>query len=636
VLERLIPAIESEVSGERALESVRSLTRFHRVQASPGLSEAADWLAGELERAGLRVEIEHAPGDGRTRRLGHLMPEGWSCARATAVLHGDGPARILCDYASQSLSLILRSMPARGRFAIVRVLDGMEPADYDGIDVRGRVVLTRGDVHRVHQLAVVERGAAGLLSFGRRLLPGVRDEHTDPEAIAYTSFWWGENETRGWGFAISPAEAARIGERLAAGSRLELEIEIESRAYEIPIPLVSALHDAGGSAPGEEVVIVSHLCHPRPSANDNASGVAANLEAARAIAALRKAGALPQARRRIRHLWMPEFTGTYAWLASRAQDSPGRFTAALNLDMVGEDQSQCGSTFLLEHAPWFSASFAEALLHDIRKQSIPASAGVRMADAPYSGGSDHTVFLDPAIGVPCPMLIQWPDRYYHSSLDTPDRCDPRSLALTARCAATYAAFIAAAGPAEREALALRVAAHARRRMRTAAGEDDPQRRVEAELERGLAALRTLDRIAVGPPGEAVARESEALVEFQRDEIRPALGPHAPSPPPASRSEASRRIPQRRLAAPLHYQRRLIEGWTRLPLEARERWRAAESAPLDLALPIDLAWSLADGRREITAIARMVWLETGRHVTESLEEFFDWTTALGLSAWRTEE
>ena len=89
MFERWVDPLSRVISGERALETVRSLTAFHRVQASPGLSAAAEWLASELERLGLDVAIEQVPGDGRTRLLGHLMPQGWACERATAILHGD-------------------------------------------------------------------------------------------------------------------------------------------------------------------------------------------------------------------------------------------------------------------------------------------------------------------------------------------------------------------------------------------------------------------------------------------------------------------------------------------------------------------------------------------------------------------
>ena len=44
---RLLESVRREVSGERALESVRALTRFHRVQAS---SDAREGLAAQRER----------------------------------------------------------------------------------------------------------------------------------------------------------------------------------------------------------------------------------------------------------------------------------------------------------------------------------------------------------------------------------------------------------------------------------------------------------------------------------------------------------------------------------------------------------------------------------------------------------
>ena len=212
------------------------------------------------------------------------MPEGWECTHARATLHAGERRELLCDYETHPLSLILRSAPASGRSAILALDDGTEDDHYRGLDVRGRVVLTSGDVHRVHRLAVVERGAAGLLSDGRRLVPPVRDRFDDPDALPYTSFWWGEESRRGWGFVVSPRAGASLRARLRAGEPLALEVEIESRAFATSIPLVSAV--LPGRQPAETLVL-SHLCHPQPSANDNASGVAAALEAARALAALR-------------------------------------------------------------------------------------------------------------------------------------------------------------------------------------------------------------------------------------------------------------------------------------------------------------------------------------------------------------
>ncbi len=643
----LLEVVRGEASGERALESVRALARFHRVQSSPGYDEAADWLTRQLERMGLAVEIEHVAGDGRTRCFGALMPRGWSCARATASLLDRGARERLCDYDAEKLSLVLRSAPARGRFRIVALEDGSEDAHYHGNEVRGAVVLTRGAVHEVHRRAVVARGAAGILYDGRRLLPPVRDALDDPDALAYTSFWWSETEPRGWGFVLSPRVGQRLRERLRSGSGLELEVEIESTAFDTRIPLVSAvLPRAGGIGAGDEVLVVSHLCHPQPSANDNASGVAANLESACVLAALRARGAWSPQSRGVRFLWVPELTGTHAWVSldpARAR----RIAGALNLDMVGEDQERCGSTLLLEHPPCFAGSFAEELLRRIRAQAVdwvPSYSGpghyslTRMAEVPYSGGSDHAALIDPAIGVPCPMLIQWPDRFYHSSHDTADKCDPRSLALAARCAATYAGCLAAAGPAELEWLAEAVSRGARRRLLDSLDADDPSRAFERERVRASRAVASLARL--GTDRGALGRVAAALEDFAAREG--ACVPACALPPRTK--VAPRTRPRRRIGAPLDHQRHLLPGWEGLDEADRDGWRRLDATIAGGGTTLELAWYACDGRRTLEEIAHLVWLETGERVAPagdggskpSLQEFFERAAALGLCVWAEEE
>src|ERR1041385_911205 len=46
-------AIQKHVDGGYALDALRALGKFHRVQGSPGFKAAADWVAGELGAAGV-------------------------------------------------------------------------------------------------------------------------------------------------------------------------------------------------------------------------------------------------------------------------------------------------------------------------------------------------------------------------------------------------------------------------------------------------------------------------------------------------------------------------------------------------------------------------------------------------------
>lgn len=625
----LLARVRNEVSGARALADVAAVSRFHRVQASPGYDEAARWLEGTLAAAGLEPEREQVPGDGRTRCLGMLMPRGWECRRARAVLV-DGAAReTLCAYPEQSLSLVLRSSAATGRFALVDVGAGTEIADYEGREVRGRVVLASGPAHRVHRLAVVGRGAAGIVTDTRRLVPPVRRAEDERVALNYTSFWWNEDEARGWGFVVAPETGDHLRARLAAGASLDLEVEIDARDFATAIPLVSTRVGPRG---GAEVLVTAHLCHPRTSANDNGSGVAAALETARVLRSLAASGAW-RPRHAVRFLWMPELTGTHAWLAGDPERA-ARTLAALNLDMVGEDQQACGSTLLLEHPPCFSASFATDLLARVRAEAVEWVDGfsgpghysmTRMAEVPYSGGSDHVTWIDPAIGVPCPMLIQWPDRFYHSSHDTVDKTDPASLALAARCAATYAGWLAAADGAGIEWLGALVRRGAERRLLAALDAEDAPVAAPRERFRGRRAIESLSRL--GLAGEACREAAAGFERFceERGVRSPDLARGGP-------------VHARRVGAPLDFHSHLWAGHPRLdPAQAEELRRLTAEFPGGTTA-LDVAWTACDGRRGLAEIAALVALESGREVAVGTAEpgavglarFFALTGTLGLS------
>ena len=639
--ERLLEAVRRECDGERALADVRAISRFHRIQASPGYDAAADWLERAIREAGLEPERVNVRADGRTRHMGFPMPEGWRCRSASAALHGARGEEELADFARSPLSIVQRSAAARGRYPLV-ALGSLD--ELDGADVRGKAVLVSAPAQRAHERAVVERGAAGLLMDGRRLMPPVRTDAHDRDSLAYASFWWAGDRPRGWGVVVSPARGAELRERLAAGERLDVDVSFDCERYVGEFSLLTAR--MAGALPGE-VLVTAHLCHPQPGANDNASGAAAALEVARVLAALAARREWGEPRRSVRFLWMPEFTGTYAWQALRPEAVRATI-AAINLDMVGESQADCGSTFLLEHAPHFLGSFADELLGRIRTAAQDwvsdfSGAGhyslARLADVPYSGGSDHALWLDPSAGVPCPMLIQWPDRYYHSDLDTPDRCDPASLALAARAAATYAGFVAAAGPAELTWLLAFTARGARRRLLTALDRAQGWPAALAERERGQRAIASVQRLTLGlreddPTVRALRVHlplaAEELEGFWEGEIAPSLARLDP-PPAFERGRVPRRITPS-LPPPMRW---LADGWDDLGEPARSRLLALETEIPGGSTALDLAWFACDGERGVGEIATMLAREGWSVGCERLTEWFELAATLGLAAWRAD-
>ena len=447
----LLETLRNEVSGVAAKNLVARISQWHRIQASPMYREAATWVHATLSDWGLEPSIESFPAREGAQAWGEPMFQEWWCDEAALHLLGtDGTTQLLADYRAMPLSLMPRSAAAEGEFEVVVVDGGERPGDYDGIDVRGKLVLTRSMPMAVHHLAIERFGAAGLIFDGMRSIPNICPPGDLQDDIQYASWWWWGGETRAFGFALSPR----------AGNALRQQIERRKGAEPVCVRAVVRSHFADGSIeavtaviPGEsdeQVLVVGHLCHPAPFANDNASGAAAVMEAARALHTLVSTGRLPQPRRSIRFLWIPEMTGTYAYLAAHEDDLP-RTVAGLNLDMVGEDQGQCGSSSLLVRTSEALPSFVSDLLEALREGlydgahsfgGAAAYASFRHEVVPYANGSDHYIMGDPSVGIPTPMLIDWPDRFYHTTADTLEKVSPDALARAATVAGTYAYFIA--------------------------------------------------------------------------------------------------------------------------------------------------------------------------------------------------
>ncbi|NIW11052.1 MAG: M28 family peptidase, partial [Gammaproteobacteria bacterium] len=110
--------------------------------------------------------------------------------------------------------------------------------------------------------------------------------------------------------------------------------------------------------------------------------------------------------------------------------------AGINLDMVGQDQELCKSTLTLDKTPdslpSYLNDFLVSLIEETTKQfdqqtGFGPTTTFRHRVNAHTGGSDHHEFVDSTMGVPCVMLLQWPDLYYHTSQDTTDKVSAQSL-----------------------------------------------------------------------------------------------------------------------------------------------------------------------------------------------------------------
>ncbi len=86
---------------------------------------------------------------------------------------------------------------------------------------------------------------------------------------------------------------------------------------------------------------------------------------------------------------------------------------------------------------------------------------------PHTGGSDHHEFVDSTIGIPCVMLLQWPDLYYHTSQDTLDKVSAPMLKRIGWIATVAALTLANADSEEAHAIAIQTYTRGASRLQTA-------------------------------------------------------------------------------------------------------------------------------------------------------------------------
>ncbi|MGQ9494003.1 MAG: DUF4910 domain-containing protein [Anaerolineae bacterium] len=665
-------AIVEEYSGARAKEFVAEIIRHHRIQASPGFRAAAERCRDLLASFGLPAEVLHFPANEKTQYWGSPMFQEWEATEATLhLIEPAEKARKLADYAEVKCSLIQRSMPVENLEAeLVLLEDGEEEKEYEDLDLQGKVVLTKGDLDRVRELAVGKHGAEGILFDGMRESPPIRQRIDLPDAVQYTSFWWRPGDKKCFGFVLSPRAGEDLRKLIKSHQRegkppVKVRAKVVSRLYDGQIEVVSAL------IPGEtdeEVVVVAHLCHPQPSANDNASGSAALLEMARTLQRLIQNGKLSPPKRSIRLLLVPEMTGTYAYLATHEEEIP-RMVAGINLDMVGQNQDLCGSVFIIEGTPAATSSFATDLLERMREewmgqaQSLSGSSSYplfRHTITPFSGGSDHYILSDPTVGVPTPMLIQWPDKFYHTSEDTLDKVDPRMLAVLGGLATTYAYFVANAGPREADWLGHEMLARFKSRLArsvqdtvtdaltTKSGEELARaaahlaKKAAFIVDREREAMRSLLRLA--PEEEWLIHELyQAVNHAMQQEIERAnrvlqrharqLGlPEIPAPPQKEADEweeqAAAMIPTRLFRGPVSpnaYMHKLT------PQEKEEAYAWMKEHRRQYYGMSTVANYWANGNRTVAEIADLVELETGQRNMQLLVKHFHLLAKLELMA-----
>jgi hypothetical protein len=461
VPEDVLKQIAEETSGEAAKRNLDTITLQHRMRASTQFDNATAHVLAMLARYGLdEVGTLEYPADGETMFGTQKSRRVWEVRSAELWELGEvngETVRVkrLGDWSSVPLSLAQDSLSGEATTTLVDIGAGRSDADYAGKDVRGKLVLTSSQPGAVADRAVGEFGAAGIISYA----PNQR------------SAWWLEDdrlvrwghldsfpETKTFGFMISLGEARRLQQRLRAGEEILLHARVDA-SHETGKYRFATAAISGTDKADEDVHFTCHLDHPRPGANDNASGCVSILEVARTLNRLIKNGTLPRPSRTIRFLWPAEIEGSIIYLSQH--DDVERIKANIHMDMVGGGPVT-KSVFRISGGPISVPSFIADLGHEIghfvnaQTEAFASGAAVDFPlNAPEGGkepllalmegldmGSDHDVFFEGTWKIPGLYLHDWPDRYIHTNYDLAANIDPTKLKRAAFIGAVAAWFLA--------------------------------------------------------------------------------------------------------------------------------------------------------------------------------------------------
>lgn len=427
--EKIREALLEELSGEIAKEHIIQISRFDRIQASEGWHQAALYVKRQLEKYGIKnAIIEKFPSDGSIKYYTWTPPMGWRIRSAELWVLKPQKMR-LASYEEIPTSVAKGSQSADVITEVVAVERGTRPEDYQGIEVTGKIVLADGYAGDVHREAVIRRGAAGVITY-----LGRRDRMEYPDLVPYHGLWIKryEQPKTTFGFTISRRNAEMILNMLKKGEKVILHAKVDGENYPSSVEMMSATIQ-GSKYLDQEILLLGHLDHYKPGANDNASGSAGLLELARTIQRLIDRRIIQRPKRTIRFLWVTEWNGTVPWLKAHPEVGE-RTIAAINLDMIGNDLEKTDSFFYFTKTPYSLPSF----LNDLAENMSICTAHLnittpRGSSSPfnyrifeYRGGSDHWMLNDATIGVPA-LMFGHPDPFHHTIQDAPDKIDPTEL-----------------------------------------------------------------------------------------------------------------------------------------------------------------------------------------------------------------
>ncbi len=481
-------AIANQLSGAQALHNVMEMCPYERNRPADeyqGTYREAAYAEAKAKEYGFSdVHIERFP----------LGSKQWAGEMAELWVTEPGTPQLITSFRDVTATLATGSHSADVTADLVYVGRGDSADDYKDKDVKGKIVLCSGPVGAAHNLAVRQFGAEGVVSF----FNGTGKPVDRPDQIGWSGIAGGPGAAAAasgtpapkttFGFILSLRMGLDLLSRIEKHQHVKVHAIVKATEYDTPMQVVVATIPGDGST-NEEFHFTAHLFEgiAKQGANDNCGGPATQLEAGRAWIALINSGVLPKPRRTVRFLWVPEISGTRAYLKAHT-DLAAHAVASVSTDMVGANQSINHNSLHLNQTMYslpsvlndVSRQFFEYVgdtnrekLHNRRVAYAFSNPIVDPAGThdpfwyhieKFYGSSDHQVHLDWDPRIPAVQFGNWPDAVYHSSDDSPANQDPTQMKRSAFLMVTIGSTIAGAGPADAVAISQVALGYAQQRL----------------------------------------------------------------------------------------------------------------------------------------------------------------------------
>ena len=314
----------------------------------------------------------------------------------------------------------------------------------------GKIALMWNHANRETAKALDAAGIKGVITFS------AQDRYFDPDQVIYSGGTYGGFSNLKFGFTISWRQWSELLEDLERGTPITVQCKTKLNKY--PDKFESVFSWTPGTEPDKKgVIFTAHLFegYTKRGANDNMSGCVVQLEILRALSKLIAEGTLPKPRRTIYFLWPNEISGTYEFLKQNP-GFPDKLSIDINMDMVGEAHRKNNGIFTMSECPSHLPSYLDGLADSIMNHVWRTNDIVYLPDSPRgrmggqnfprpmwekngskdafryfthqaTGGSDHVCFNNAMVAVPGIEFFVWPDQWYHTDGDTPDKSDPTQM-----------------------------------------------------------------------------------------------------------------------------------------------------------------------------------------------------------------